>query len=192
VEAIKTNSSSEVFKTSLYDLAGSVAHAFGSLEEIINDTEMQDAERDKALEQIMAELESSSESLESKIYGCVQAIKSAEADAKAAKAEKERLATKQSQHENKARWLRSYVLGALKMVKDKKLNNGIHSCLIKTTPNGKLEIFDDQILPLPKKRPDLYRIPPPELKKDAVKNAIKAGEIIPGCRLVDSESLLIK
>ena len=114
--------------------------------------------------------------------GCF--IKNLEADAKAIKDEAKNLAARAKVAENKAERLRSYLefcLAGEKFQSPRLAVSFRHS--------KKVEVDPDKIYDIPD---DFLRYKEPEPDKKAIGEALKAGEIIPGCTLVESTSMIIK
>ena len=114
--------------------------------------------------------------------GCF--IKNLEADAKAIKEEGKTLAARARACENKAERLRSYLefcLAGEKFQSPRLAVSFRHS--------KKVEVDPDKIYDIPD---DFLRYKEPEPDKKAIGDALKAGEEIPGCELVESVSMIIK
>lgn len=114
--------------------------------------------------------------------GCY--VKNLEADAKAIKEESRNLAARAKAAENKAEHLRQYMQFCLG---EEKFQTPRLSVSFRHTK--KVEVDADMLDAIP----DQYlRFKDPEPDKKAIGDALKAGEEIPGCGLVDSVSLIIK
>ena len=114
--------------------------------------------------------------------GCY--VKNLEADAKAIKEESRNLAARAKAAENKAEHLRQYMqfcLGEEKFQTPRLPVSFRHT--------KKVEVDADMLDAIP----DQYlRFKEPEPDKKLIGEALKAGEIIPGCTLVESTSMIIK
>lgn len=111
-------------------------------------------------------------------------IKNLEADAKAIKEESKNLAARAKAAENKAEHLRNYLefcLGGEKFQSPRLAVSFRHS--------KKVEVDPDKIYDIPD---DFLRYKEPEPDKKLIGEALKAGEIIPGCTLVENVSMIIK
>ena len=111
-------------------------------------------------------------------------IKNLEADAKAIKEESKNLAARAKAAENKAEHLRNYLefcLGGEKFQTPRLSVSFRHAKKVEVDPDM-LDAIPEQYL----------RFKDPEPDKKAIGDALKAGEEIPGCGLVDSVSLIIK
>lgn len=114
--------------------------------------------------------------------GCY--VKNLEADAKAIKEESRNLAARAKAAENKAEHLRQYMQFCLG---EEKFQTPRLSVSFRHTK--KVEVDADMLDAIP----DQYlRFKDPEPDKKAIGDALKAGEVIPGCGLVDSVSMIIK
>lgn len=117
-----------------------------------------------------------------KLEGVALWYKNLKADADAFKKEKLSFAEKQKAAENKAESLKRYLSDALC---GEKMKTGRVQIYFRKSEQVKCEDISEV--------PDAYlRIKPPELDKTAAKKALKAGEEIPGCRLVENQNIQIK
>lgn len=111
-------------------------------------------------------------------------IKNLEADAAAIKAEAKNLTARAKAAENKAEHLRNYLqfcLNGQKFSSPRLSVSFRHSKKVEVDPERLYDIPDD-----------FLRYKEPEPDKKAIGEALKAGEDIPGCALVDSVSMIIK
>lgn len=114
--------------------------------------------------------------------GCY--VKNLEADAKAIKEESRNLAARAKAAENKAEHLRQYMQFCLG---EEKFQTPRLSVSFRHTK--KVEVDADMLDAIP----DQYlRFKDPEPDKKAIGDALKAGEVIPGCELVENVSMIIK
>lgn len=114
--------------------------------------------------------------------GCF--IKNLEADAAAIKAEAKNLAARAKAAENKAEHLREYLqfcLGGEKFNTPRLAVSFRHS--------KKVEVDPDRLYDIPE---EYLRYKEPEPDKKAIGDALKAGQDIPGCELVENVSMIIK
>lgn len=131
----------------------------------------------KTLEQLKIDREHKIENI-----GCY--VKNLEADAKAIKEESRNLAARAKVAENKAEHLRQYMQFCLG---EEKFQTPRLSVSFRHTK--KVEVDADMLDAIP----DQYlRFKDPEPDKKAIGDALKAGEVIPGCELVESVSMIIK
>ena len=143
-------------------------------------TEEQEAQAHEYLDRLLEEL------LPEKVAGYCQIIKAIEADAKAHAEEAKRITERKRTLDNKARSLKERLAGALVTTGTKKLKAGTFTVAMQANPPS-VVVDDVASLPL-----DLLVIPQPEPNKTAIKERLKAGEEIPGARLVQGESLRIR
>lgn len=111
-------------------------------------------------------------------------IKNLEADAAAIKAEAKNLTARAKAAENKAEHLRNYLQFCLD---GQKFQSPRLSVSFRRSQ--KVEVDQNRLFEIPD---DYLRYKDPEVDKKRVSEALKAGEDIPGCALVDSVSMIIK
>ena len=111
-------------------------------------------------------------------------IKNLEADAAAIKAEAKNLTARAKAAENKAEHLRNYLQFCLD---GQKFQSPRLSVSFRRSQ--KVEVDQNRLFEIPD---DYLRHKDPEVDKKRVSEALKAGEDIPGCTLVDSVSMIIK
>ena len=130
-----------------------------------------------------AEFEQLALDRDAKIENVVLLIKNLRSDAEAYKAEKDSFAKKQKAAENKAEDLKVYLQSILNGEKFKSARASVSY--------RKSEVVEISIpvIDLPK---EYLRYKDPEPDKTALKNALKAGEIIEGVELVERQNIQIK
>lgn len=111
-------------------------------------------------------------------------IKNLEADAAAIKAEAKNLTARAKAAENKAEHLRNYMQFCLD---GQKFQSPRLSVSFRRSQ--KVEVDQNRLFEIPD---DYLRYKDPEVDKKRVSEALKAGEDIPGCTLVESVSMIIK
>lgn len=111
-------------------------------------------------------------------------IKNLEADAAAIKAEAKNLTARAKAAENKAEHLRNYMQFCLNGQKFQSPRLSVSF-----RKSQKVEVDQNRLFEIPD---DYLRYKDPEVDKKRVSEALKAGEDIPGCTLVDSVSMIIK
>ena len=104
------------------------------------------------------------------------------AEAEAVKAEADKLTERRRALEKRAESLANYLQSALNGEKFKTSRLSISYRKSQST-----EVTDPELIPM-----DYLNFPDPVPKKDAIKKAIKAGEEIPGAKLVEKTSIIIK
>lgn len=119
-----------------------------------------------------------------KIENIVCFIKDLDADAKAIREEEKALQSRRKACENRAASLKAYLQWALAGEKFQSARGSVsyrRSSSVQVDENRLFEIPDDYL-----------RYKDPEVDKKRVSEALKAGEQVPGCELVDTISMIIK
>lgn len=111
-------------------------------------------------------------------------IKNLEADAAAIKAEAKNLTARAKAAENKAEHLRNYMQFCLN---GQKFQSPRLSVSFRRSQ--KVEVDENRLFEIPD---DYLRYKEPEVDKKRVSEALKAGETVPGCSLVENVSMIIK
>lgn len=129
---------------------------------------------------------------DAKLEGIALWVKDLNAEAKAVKEEADKLTARQKAIENKASSLKAYLMTALDGQKLKTAR-----CNVYYTHNTRLNVSDeasivDYIQTHCREPEDFLKFGAPELRKDALKTAIKNGSVFPGVCLEQTESLVIK
>lgn len=119
-----------------------------------------------------------------KIENIVCYIKDLDAESKAIREEEKALAARRKSAENKGDRLRSYLQFCLQGEKFKTAR-----CSVSFRHGQKVEVDENSLAEIPEQ---FLRYKDPEVDKKAVTEALKAGEAVPGCSLVDSVSMIIK
>ena len=153
-----------------------ISQDFKSLYEMANDAENEDME---ALAELFSEVETS---LSDKLDNTIYIIKELDSDADALKAEAKRLTDKAKALENKGKYLKELMLGAVKASGVEKLKSDKFSYYIKRTEVLNV-VSEDNI------GREFFRIKK-EIDKTVLKKAIKDGLIVDGVSIVENESLV--
>lgn len=135
-------------------------------------------------EALLAQYEQLQIDRETKIENVGCFIKNLEADAKAIKEEAKNLTARAKTAENKANHLRDYLqfcLGGEKFQSPR--------LSVSFRRSKKVEIDENRLFDIPE---EFLRYKDPEPDKKAISEALKAGEDVPGCELVESTSMIIK
>lgn len=111
-------------------------------------------------------------------------IKNLEADAKAIREEEKALASRRKTCENKAESLKQYLQFCLHGEKFQSPR-----LAVSFRKSQKVDVDENRLAEIPEQ---YLRHKDPEVDKTAVKEALKAGETVPGCTLVDNVSMIIK
>lgn len=120
-----------------------------------------------------------------KLKNCVRYYKNVKAEAEALKAEKAKLANRQKSAEKRAEWIKDYIAGNLNGEPFAPEDDPTIKCgWLKSEKVECENVFDV---------PEEYlTYKEPTIDKTKVKKAIKAGETVSGCRLVEKQNLQIK
>lgn len=141
-------------------------------------------------EQTVADtLESLSGDLEVKARNVAAFARNLEVTAEAIKAAEASMAARRKAIENRAAGLRRYLLGSMQMAGISKIEcPQFVLCIAKNPPA--VEVYEPLSVPpeFMKQAPP----PPPAIDKAAIKEAIKAGREVPGCRLSQGFRLDVK
>ena len=135
-------------------------------------------------EELMAAYEELQLSRDEKVENIGCFIKNLEADAAAIKAEAKNLTARAKAAENKAEHLRSYMAFCLQGQKFQTPKVSVSFRKSKAA-----EVDPEALAFLPER---FLRFKDPEPDKKAITDALKAGEEIDGCRLVERTSVIIK
>lgn len=118
-----------------------------------------------------------------KLEGIACWIKNLQSDALAYKAEKDAFAARQKAAENKVESLKRYLAEALQ---GQKFSTA--KCAVSFRKSEKVDIPDESIVPMAFMKEKITYEP----DKTAIKAAIKAGQEISGCKLIESMNTQIK
>jgi len=123
--------------------------------------------------------------LEDKAEAYAKIIKLLEANAAAADSEAKRLAERKVSFANNAKRLKDNLYNTMKLTRHEKFKTPLFSFGIQANAPA-VEIFSESKLPS-----EYFRVKR-EPDKSAIKDALKAGKDVAGCRLVQGESLRIR
>lgn len=134
-------------------------------------------------EQAMEQITALNLAKDEKVENIVLMVKNLEADAEKIGAESQKLAKRAKECTNKAKWLKNYLIYALKGEKFKSAR-----CSVSYRKNSSVEctLADVSVLPAEFLRSK------PELNKTAVKEYIANGGTVEGCAVVESVSVVIR
>ena len=138
---------------------------------------------------LLATLEGLQGEITAKAQSACAVILNLEAWAQAAENAARDMEARAERMRNKAEWLRAYVLGGMKATGITKIESPEFRVSIRKNPAA-VSISPDAVIP------DRYLVqppaPPPRPDKTAIKAALAAGEVVPGCMLIQGERLEIK
>ena len=120
---------------------------------------------------------------EAKIENCLLFVKNMTAEAEMIKAEIDNLTARMKACKNKAEWCKNYVANALAGEKFKTAKVSV------TYRKSEAVELQGLIIDVPNQ---YLKFKEAELDKTAVKKALKAGEEVPGCVLVERSNIVIK
>lgn len=152
----------------------------GEIQSILSEEEWTD--------ETMEKLSSLNMALETKADNISALITIAEGQAAQCKAEEERIAALRKSREAKAQWLKSYLLKSMQAVDRTEIDCGLRKIRIAKNPPA-LVVDDESVIPA-----RFFTVIPQSLKIDnaAIKDALKKGEEVSGCRLESGVSLRLK
>ncbi len=148
---------------------------------------MMDSDADE--QTIVDTLEGERWPLEVKATNYAMVIRNIGATAEAIKAAEIQMAARRKTLERRAEWLKSQLKGAMEFTGVTKIESPEFVIRVQNNPES-VEIDEPALLPSEYWRQP--EPPPPEPDKTAIKEALKAGEDIPGARLVRGTHLRIK
>jgi hypothetical protein len=175
----------EAVKTTLREITGDIARLKMELDAVFSDPDMSECERDAAAAEALAQIQSNTEAMDGKLENIKFVIRDLEGQIAQRKQFMGELQDANRADEGRIEWLKRYALQCLQTVTGAKVKTALITARIGTSES--VQVSDEQMLPTPKDRPDLYTpqvIVPPKLKLNEVKAAIKAGETISGVELV--------
>ena len=159
----------------LYELAEN----YLNLQELLENEEVDQNLITKALDEVGGELEDKAENI-------AKLIKTLDVDINGYKAEEKRLADKRKSLENRVKSLKEYLDSAMKLTGKKKFKGQLFSFNIQKNPPS-VNVTDEQIIPS-----KYYVQQDPVLDKKTLLADLKAGEVIPGAEIKQTESLRIR
>ena len=141
-------------------------------------------------EQTIADtLEGMSGALELKAQNVVMFARNLEATATAIKEAETTMASRRKALEHRAAGLRRYALSAMQVAGVQSIECPYFKLSVRKNPTA-VEVFDAAQIPAQFMRTP--EPPPPALDKKAITEAIKAGQEVPGARLVSGERLEVR
>jgi hypothetical protein len=111
-------------------------------------------------------------------------IKNLDAEAKAIREEEKALAARRRSLENRAERCKSYLQFCLNGEKF-----STPRCAVSYKRSTSVLVDENRLFDIPE---EFLRYKEPEVKKNDVRDALKAGQDVPGCSLVESVSMIIK
>lgn len=154
----------------LYEINDEIAAILASVDE---NGELTQEQADKLTAMEMA--------FDAKVEAVVKFIRSLDAEAKAYKAESDRLADLRRARENRAGWLKNYLADQMRQRNIQKAGTPMGGARIQAGP-PRVDITDATLLPA-----EFLVAQPPLVDKAKALTALKAGETVPGAALVRGE-----
>lgn len=127
--------------------------------------------------------------LEQKAVSVAMIVRNLESHAAAIKAARDEMAKREKAAENRAKWLKDYLLNNMQAASISKIESPYFTLSIAKNPEAVIVDCDTLIPADYFKQPET---PPPVLDKALVKKAIKDGFTVPGCHLESGVRLAIK
>lgn len=165
----------------LFDLAP----AFAEASEIIDQMTIDGCTQDE-LDEAMRIVEQITSDLNTKALNIASWVRNLEAEAKAIKEAQDAMDKRRKAATAKAERLRNYLFHGLKLAGVMKMQFPHFVISVKQCPES-VQIAPGALIP-----DEYLRYPEPEPNKVALKEALKHGKEIPGCRLERNEKLEIK
>lgn len=134
-------------------------------------------------------LESLSGDLEVKATNTAMLIRNLEASAAAIGDAEAQMAARRKALENRAKRIKDYVLANMMVAGIQKIECPYFKLAVRDNPAA-VEVYEPGLIPANfMRQPDP---PPPAVDKTAIKEALKAGQDVPGCKLTVGKRLEIK
>ena len=131
-------------------------------------------------------LESLSDDIDGKLLGIARVVKNLQADADAIKAEVDRLSARRQAVESGIKRLKDYAEDAMNAVGIEKVKDELFTVAMQKNPPA-VSIVNDRLIPT-----DYWRQQDPVIDRQRIKDALKAGETIPGAELTQGKSVRFK
>lgn len=164
--------------TALYEIAAEYRDAAGKL-----------AELDLDAQTVADTLEGLSGDLETKAQNVAFFVRNLEATAAAIKQAEADMAARRKAMENRADGLKRYIFESMTVAGIEKIECPHFRLAIKNNPAA-VDVFEPGLVPASFMRTP--EPPPPAPDKTAIKEALKAGQDVPGARLTSGQRLEIK
>lgn len=134
-------------------------------------------------------LESLSGDLESKATNTAMLVRNIEASAAAIKEAEAAMAARRKALENRASRIKDYLLANMMVAGVQKIECPYFKLAVRENPPA-VEVYELGLIPAEFMRQP--EPPPPAVDKTAIKEALKAGQDVPGCKLTRGNRLEIK
>ena len=177
----------------LFEISDEFAQLFDEFEELMDYAEENGISSEEAEKAWFETLDAIETQFEIKADSVAQYIKELKAKSDAIKAEELKLKARRTTYENKVERLKLYLKENMEKMNRKKIETARSKILIRNNAPS-LSISNEQafIKMLESKgREELLKRAEPEIRKNDVKNLMKAGEVFDGAELVSTKSIII-
>lgn len=144
------------------------------------------ADESTDMDMLGAALKNVNDALETKAENYAKIIKQIEGNIDTIKKEKDRLSSKQKSMENNVRWLKMNLQAAMELQDKRKFKTDLFSFNIQKNPKSVQVTCDPHLL---EERFQSIKV---DANKQAIKEALEAGETVEGATIVQNESLRIR
>lgn len=144
------------------------------------------------MQAVLDTLEGIAGEFEEKADGTACVIKALAAQAKALKTESEALAQRAKAMDARTDRLREYLFQQMRLMGIGKIDTKRNLISIRKTPAALRVADEGEFLRWAADHPEYLRQKPPEIDKNAVKDALNAGKALPGVKLEQGESFSIR
>lgn len=177
----------------LFEISDIFAQIFDEFDEIIDDAVENGSERTEVEEAWFATLDGIESEFEIKAENIAQFIKELKAKSDAIKTEESRLKARRTVYENKAERLKRYLKESMEKINRKKIETARSKILIRNNAPSLSIAHESEFIRMleSENRRELLKYSEPEIRKNDVKNLMKAGEIFEGAELVTTKSIII-
>lgn len=168
----------------LFEIADRYAQIFDQLDEITDE---------EIIDQWFDVLDSLEDEFEVKAESIAQYIKELEAKSDDIKVEEWKLKVRREAYENKAQRLKNYLKENMEKFSRKKIETPRAKILIRNNAPSLSIQNDAEFVRMLEKlgREELIKRPAPEIRRNDVKNLMKAGEVFDGAKLITTKSVII-
>ncbi|MGZ4970763.1 MAG: siphovirus Gp157 family protein [Methylobacter sp.] len=165
-------------RLSLYELSANYLQALDFLT---------DPEMDLPIEAVNDTLEALGEELEDKAINVAKFFRNMEATAEAIKTAEANMARRRKTLENRVQWLKNYIKGNMELCGISHIECPHFKLSIQKNPVV-INILDEDAIPEQFKE----KVTSWKIDKNAIKDAIKSGSIVPGTELISGTRLAVK
>lgn len=166
----------------LYELTTDLRQSVSLIEDIIENTQIPDAERDALIPKMLEDMDQTVKSIDDKLIACKNMKISWESDIEAIDREIARLKQMKQVRLNSINWINRYVKDCLIGIGGK-FKTSLFSVRLQKSPPSVI-VQDQAKLPSKRKMPDIWKTPPPSPILSAIRKRIEAGENVPGAELI--------